>query len=65
MKRILNERNVVSALFVLVIITFAFAERDTEKLEELYTPITAKSFYKAPVERAEVKMEVTVAFRPH
>ena len=59
MRRILNERNVVSALFVLVIVIFSFAERDTEKLEELYTPISAKSHLKAPIEKAE-KAQLTV-----
>ena len=31
------ERNIVVLLFVLVLIVFSFAERDSKKLERLYT----------------------------
>ncbi|MEO6069949.1 MAG: hypothetical protein ABIN57_07180 [Chitinophagaceae bacterium] len=37
MKRALLERNIVVVLFVLVLITFSMAQRDTEKIEHLYT----------------------------
>jgi hypothetical protein len=37
MKNHLTERNLVALLFVLVIITFSFAQRDSKRLERLYT----------------------------
>jgi hypothetical protein len=37
MKNSLSERNLVIALFVLVFITFAFAQEDSKKLEQLYS----------------------------
>lgn len=37
MKRVLVERTLVVVLFVLVLIVFSFAERDSKKLERLYT----------------------------
>lgn len=36
MKRALVERNIVVVLFVLVLVVFSFAERDTQKLFEHY-----------------------------
>lgn len=36
MKKIVQEKNIVVALFVLVIIIFSFAQRDTKKINELY-----------------------------
>jgi hypothetical protein len=41
MKRALVERTLVVVLFVLVLIVFSFAERDSKKLERLYTNYTA------------------------
>jgi hypothetical protein len=43
MKRAINERNFVVVLFILVLIAFSFAERDTRKLDELYNK-RAQSF---------------------
>jgi hypothetical protein len=37
MKRAVIERNIVVVLFILVLIAFSFAERDTKKLDQLYT----------------------------
>ena len=37
MKRLLSERNLVVILFVLVLITFAFAQEDTKKMERIQT----------------------------
>lgn len=31
------ERNIIVLLFVLVLVVFSFAERDSKKLEKLYT----------------------------
>lgn len=39
------EKNLVAALFVLVLIAFSFAERDSKKMERLYT--TAKALKKS------------------
>jgi hypothetical protein len=39
MKRAILERNIVALLFVLVLITFSFAERDSKKLKSLYTQV--------------------------
>lgn len=36
MKRAVFERNLVVFLFVLVLIVFSFAERDSKKLEQMY-----------------------------
>jgi len=41
MKRRIQERNMVVILFVLVIITFSYAERDSRKLDQLYAPAKA------------------------
>lgn len=39
MKRAILERNFVVVLFVLVIVIFSFAERDTQKLIEKYNAV--------------------------
>ena len=44
MSRAIVERNMVVVLFVLVLVIFSFAERDSRKIHELYhTP--AQSFF--------------------
>jgi len=51
MNKALLERNMVVVLFILVLVTFSFAQRDTKKLEKLYTTNKAaasKLFSKAP-----------------
>ena len=37
MRSILSERNIVVILFVLVLVTFSFAQEDSKKMEQLYT----------------------------
>lgn len=37
MKKIFIERNIVVFLFVVVLVIFSFADRDTQKLESGYT----------------------------
>jgi hypothetical protein len=49
MKRRIQERNMVIVLFILVIITFSYAERDSRKLDQLYAP--AKATYAAPLQK--------------
>ena len=41
MKRILSEKNLVVVLFVLVLITFAFAQEDTKKMERAYAGVNS------------------------
>jgi hypothetical protein len=53
MKRTLSERNGVVVLFVLVLITFSFAQEDTRKMEKGFT--TARSISASPVLLAELK----------
>ncbi|MEI9911838.1 MAG: hypothetical protein WDO71_20655 [Bacteroidota bacterium] len=36
MKRILSERNIVVILFVMVLVTFSFAQEDTKKIERMF-----------------------------
>ena len=36
MKGVFTERNIVVLLFVMVIITFSFAQNETRKMEQLY-----------------------------
>jgi len=43
MKRILSEKNLVVVLFVLVLITFAFAQEDTKKMERAYSGINSSA----------------------
>ncbi len=37
MKSTITERTIVVALFILVLITFSLAQRDTKRLDRLYT----------------------------
>jgi hypothetical protein len=39
MKRVLKEKNIAIVLFVLVLITFSFAHRDSKKLSQLYATV--------------------------
>jgi len=38
MKKLFAERNLVVFLFIVVLIVFSFAERDSQKLDRLYAP---------------------------
>jgi hypothetical protein len=39
MKRVTHEKNIVIVLFVLVLITFSFAHRDSKKLSQFYSTV--------------------------
>lgn len=39
MKKILQEKNIVIVLFILVLITFSFAHRDSKKLSQFYSTV--------------------------
>lgn len=45
MRAVLSERNIVVILFVLVLVTFALAQEDSKKMEQMYsgTAVTAAS----------------------
>lgn len=49
MKKVITERNTAVLLFVLVLITFSFAQKDSKKLDRLYTmaPLTEKKSLQA------------------
>ena len=57
MRRILSERNLVVILFVLALIVFVFAHRDTKQMEMLYmeegTAISTLSTPHEPLTKAE------------
>lgn len=40
MKQLVSEKQLVVVLFVLVIITFSFADRDSRKIDQLYSSTT-------------------------
>lgn len=54
MKKTVLERSFVAVLFVLVIVIFSFAERDTKKLFELYN---TKSTVELPKKTADFTAE--------
>ena len=57
MKRILSEKNLVVVLFVLVLITFAFAQEDTKKMERAYAGINASvTSYFVPLQKTSQKV---------
>jgi hypothetical protein len=41
MKRTLSERNIVIALFIMVLVTFSLAQEDTKKMEKGFTAASA------------------------
>jgi hypothetical protein len=43
MKSILSEKNIVVILFIMVVITFSFAQEDTKKIEQLYSGVQASN----------------------
>ena len=48
MKRVLVEKSIVVVLFILVLVVFSFAERDSKKLVHLYTKEAAATTEKTP-----------------
>ena len=52
------ERNIVVLLFILVLVVFSFAERDSKKLEKIYTTtqLIKKDSPAQPVVAAEVSL---------
>jgi len=54
MRKLLTERNLVVFLFGAVLITFSFAENDTKKIEQLYSPATTINLYPTAQPTVEV-----------
>ena len=52
MRRILSERNLVVVLFVLVFITFVFAQQDTRKMEKAYLGVSTSTISSLVTEEA-------------
>ena len=67
MKKAIIERNIVVVLFILVLIVFSFAERDTKKLDRLYmkgtesvtTSPKEKDFASAELEKKPLALRST------
>jgi len=55
MRTFLSERNIVVVLFIMVIVVFSFAQKDTRRMEEMYINNTApvSSNINAPESPAE------------
>ena len=63
MKRILSEKNLVVVLFVLVLITFAFAQEDTKKMERAYAGINSSATsYFVPLQNSKTSQKVSDDF---
>ena len=61
MKRTVLEKSFVVVLFVLVMVAFSFAERDTQKLFEKYN---TKSTVEIPKQTVDYTAEVPQKIRP-
>ena len=57
------ERNLVVLLFVLVLVVFSFAERDSKKIERLYT--TAQLLKESTVILADLSAQTAPAELPN
>ena len=62
MKGIFTERNFVVVLFILVLITFSFAQNETKKIEHLYNG-GQSSIKKFPSSKPEAKAPVIFSHR--
>jgi|GEM_PF-2004321 len=57
MKRAVFERNLVVFLFVLVLVVFSFAERDSRKLKQVYnTTVLLKKSSNATLARLNIEL---------
>ncbi len=63
MKGILTERNIVVVLFVMVLITFSFAQNETKKIEHLYNG-GQSSIKKSPTIKLDAKAKIPDFSRP-
>lgn len=61
MKKAFQERNVVVVLFILVLVVFSFAQRDTKKIARLYqNPPAVVQLEKPGAPTAEVRLAPSV-----
>ena len=52
MKKVFSERNIVVILFVMVLVSFSFAQNETKKIEQLYKG-TSASLIKPSASKSE------------
>jgi hypothetical protein len=62
MKLLLTERNIVVILFIMVLITFSFAQNETKRMELLYNG-GRFSMKKSPAPKLEAKANVPLVFK--
>jgi hypothetical protein len=55
MRSIFTEKNIVVILFVMVFITFSFAQEDSKKMEKMYSGINATAASKLLVHQQVLK----------
>ncbi len=60
MNRTIVERNLVALLFVAVLITFSFAERDSKKLDKLYTKVIKAGTEKITAKQAAIQAKAVL-----
>jgi hypothetical protein len=65
MKNLKAENKLVVALFIMVLVIFSFAQKDTKKLEQLYAQLSAKqgqlASTKQPVQQKESRQSAFFA----
>ena len=57
MKNLKAENKLVIALFIMVLVTFSFAQKDTKKLEQLYVHVSAKQALLAATPATQERIE--------
>ena len=62
MRKILSERNIVVALFVMVLITFSLAQEDANKMERMKKGVSTVNAASSIVETTEVSVTDTLVF---
>lgn len=62
MRNILSERNIVVALFVMVLITFSLAQEDANKMERMKKGVSTVNAASSIVETTEVSVTDTLVF---
>jgi hypothetical protein len=61
MKRVILERNIAVILFILVLIVFSFADRDSKKLDQLYKRTESFEPIKKNSNKAASELETQLA----
>ena len=57
MRSILSEKNIVVILFIMVLITFSFAQEDSRKMEKMYSGINASTASRLLVQQSQLKIQ--------